>query len=306
MPTITQHYNITGPTPFVDVETLRDNRLYVDPYAIRLAKSPQPFADEAVECADTFCHQVTQAVIDGTVASFRRGEDLLQHFTEPSETRLGMAAAGFQGHGGSEGTGSRVWQTLISDVEFLVRMGVWRQIEDLPLFVEGVDRDITSDVTTRIIYRPLARFTEAMIEAFPHFTAGENTVKLFTKQVWDPQAREWTTAEVLLPVVDGKPLLLVPKAWARPTLLMTARRYYETSVLTFAQLEQAVLSSKGELLTTPKRLLKKQEGLARGRATTISVTQRAFESEQDLLAHFKSYVASRLPVATDEDGESAA
>lgn len=306
MPTVSEHYKIHGPTPFVDVEILNDNRLYVDPHAIRLAKSPQPFADEAVDCADTFCREVTEAVIDGTSASCRRGEELLQHFTEPSETRLGMAASGFQGHGGSEGIGSRVWETLITDVEFLVRMGVGRQIEDLPLFVEGVDRDITSDVTTRIVYHPLARFTEAMIDAFPHFTASGNAVEKFTKQVWDPEQREWTTAEVLLPVAHGKPLLLVPKGWARATLLMTARRYYETSVLTFAQLEQAVLSSKGELLTTPKRLLKKQEALARGRSTSIRVTQRAFECEQDLLAHFKSYVASRLPVSNDEKGESAA
>jgi hypothetical protein len=305
MPKLTQHYNITGPVPFTDVEILSDNRLYVDPHAIRLARFPQPFAAQAIECADTFCHEVTESVIDGTPASYGRGEDLLQHFSEPSETRLGMAATGFQGHGGSDGVGSLIWRTLVSNVEFLVRMGVLRHIEDLPVFVEGVDRDITSDVTTRIIYHPLALFTEAMIDAFPEFTAGTNKAETFTKQVWDPTAHEWTTADVLLPVIHGKPVLLVPKGWARPTLLMTARRYYETSVLSFAQLEQAVLSSKGDLLTTPKRLLKKQEGLARGRATSIQVTRRAIESEQDLLAHFKTYVAARIAADADKSDEAA-
>lgn len=304
MPTITQRYDITGPTPFLDVETDSDNRLYLDPCAIRLAKWPQPFADQAVECGDSFCEEITRSVIDGTAASHRRGESLLQHFTEPAETRLGMAAAGFQGHGASLGIGSRIWETLITDVEFLVRTGVLRRIEDLPLFVEGVDRDITSDVTTRIIYHPLARFTEAMLEVFPHFTAAGNRVHSYTKQVWDPRAREWTTADVVLPVVDGRPLLLVPKGWARATLLMSARRYYETSVLSFAQLEQAVLSAKGDLLTTPKRVLKTQDGLGRGRATSISVTRRAIENEQDLLAHFRSYVASRLSAVGE--GDSAA
>lgn len=300
MPTITQHYGIAGPTPFVDVETLNDNRLYVDPHAIRLSTTPLPFAARAIEAADSFCQEVTRAIITGSPASYRRGEALLQQFSEPSETRLGMAAAGFLGHGGSAVIGTRVWNTLRSDAEFLVRLGVGRQIEDLPLFVEGVDRDITSDVTTRIIYHPLAQFTEAMIEAFPQFTAGSHAVRTFKKQVWDPATREWTTANVLLPVAHDKPLLLVPRGWARPRLLMSARRYYETSVLSFAQLEQSVLSSKGELLTTPKRVLKKQEGLARGRATSINVTQRAFENEQDLLSEFKSYVASRLTVANSE------
>lgn len=44
MPTITTHYGITGPVPFVDVEVTADNRLYVDPHAIRLRRTPQPFA----------------------------------------------------------------------------------------------------------------------------------------------------------------------------------------------------------------------------------------------------------------------
>ena len=42
MPTITTHYGITGPVPFVDVEVTADNRLYVDPHAIRLRRTPQP------------------------------------------------------------------------------------------------------------------------------------------------------------------------------------------------------------------------------------------------------------------------
>ena len=33
---------------------------------------------------------------------------------------------------------------------------------------------------------------------------------------------------VSLPVADGKTLLLVPTGWARPTLLMSAGRYYGT------------------------------------------------------------------------------
>ncbi|MGW6004374.1 hypothetical protein ACWFNS_09170 [Oerskovia enterophila] len=297
MPKITEHYKITGPVPFVDVEVLSDNRLFVDPHAIRLSRSPSPFVSQAIECADTFCSEVTESVIARTPASYRQGEALLQRFMEPAETRLGMAATGFQGHGGSEGIGSLIWQTLMSDVEFLVRMGVLRQIEDLPVFVEGVDRDITSDITTRIIYHPLARFTEAMIHTYPQFTAGTNVAQTYSKQVWDPVAREWTTADVLLPVIDGKPVLLVPKGWARSTLLMSASRYYETSVLSFAQLEQSVIDTDGKLIKTPKWALRRQAGLKRGRTTSIRVTRRAFESEQDLLKHFKSFVASRLPAS---------
>ena len=117
MPTITTHYGITGPVPFVDVEVTADNRLYVDPHAIRLRRTPQPFANQALECVDTFTHQVTDSIIKGAGATGRRGERLLQRFVEPWETRLGMSAKGFHGQRQSSTSaadgGSRVRGRLV-------------------------------------------------------------------------------------------------------------------------------------------------------------------------------------------------
>lgn len=293
MPRVSEYYGITRPVPFIDVEISADNRLYIDPRAIRLSRSPQPFAHEAVECADTFLAEITSCVIKGTPGDLVRGEELLQHFVEPWETRLGMAEEGFHGHGGAKIVGTWIWKTLTDDVRALVHVGVLRQLEDLPLFVEGVDRDITSDVTTRIVFGPLARFTAAMLAEFPEFTANGHEVKTFHKQVWNSTLRKWDIEEVTLPVADGKPLLLVPESWARQNLLMSATRYYETAVLSFAQLEQAAVASNGKLLKTPKHQLKKQSGLVRGRATIVRVTTRAINNEEDLLAAFKRFVDSK-------------
>lgn len=305
MPTITTHYGITGPVPFVDVEVTADNRLYVDPHAIRLRRTPQPFANQALECVDTFTHQVTDSIIKGAGATGRRGERLLQRFVEPWETRLGMSAKGFHGHGGADVVGAWIWDVLNNDVEALVRVGILKQIEDLPLFVEGVDRDITSDITTRIIFGPLAQFTQLMIDTYPQFNSAGHKTQAYRKQIWNPIIGDWDEADMTLPVVDGKPLVLVPREWARPTLLMSATRYYETSVLSFAQLEQAVRASDGRLIKTPKDRLKKQSGLGRGRGTNMRITMRAFDNAEDLLATFKAFVAERLD-KNDSDGRSAA
>lgn len=305
MPTVTAHYGITDPAPFIDVEVTADNRLYLDPHAIRLRKSGQPFADQALRCLDTFTEQVTDSILTGTPASLRHGEQLLQRFVEPWETRLGMSHRGFHGHGGADVVGTWIWDVLTDDVEALVRIGVLKQIEDLPLFVEGVDRDITSDITTRIIFDALATFTEQMMVQYPQFSAGEHRVKTFAKQIWSPDALGWVEAEMTLPVVDGKELLLVPAGWARPTLLMSAGRYYETSVLSFAQLERAVVGSNGKLIKTPKDRLKMQTGLGRGRSTNVAVTMRAFDSGEDLLAAFKAFVLERLD-KNQPDQESVA
>lgn len=294
MPTITEYYGISEPVPFVNVEVTADNRLYVDPHAIRLRKSGQPFADLALLCLDTFTQEVTDSILQGTPASLRRGEQILQRFVEPWETRLGMSRRGFHGHGGGDIVGTWIWGVLTDDVEALVRIGVLKQIEDLPLFVDGVDRDITSDITTRIVFDALVKFTAQMLVQYPEFTGGDHQVGTFTKQIWSTDALDWVDVEVTLPVADGKALLLVPTGWARPTLLMSAGRYYGTSVLTFAQLEQAVVGSDGKLIKTPKDRLKKQTGLGRGRGTNLAVTMRAFESGEDLLAAFKAFVRGRL------------
>ncbi|PPG67756.1 hypothetical protein C5C31_13925 [Rathayibacter rathayi] len=303
MPAVSEFYGIPGPVPFVDVEINADNRLYIDPHAVRLRRSELEFVDEAVDALDSFFGEVTGCVIDGSTSERRRGEDLLQHFVEPWETRLGMATRGFRGHGGASEVGTRIWDTLTDDVEALVRVGVLRQLEDLPLFVDGIDRDITSDVTTRVIYSALARFTASMIQTYPQFTAAGHEVREIEKQVWDPSSLRWTTSDVLLPMANGKELLLVPDGWARRTLLMSAVRFYETSVLSYAQLEQAAILSDGTLAKTPKDLLKQQPDLGRGRETITRVTKRAIGNEDDLLARFKSFVASRL--AEDDRGAAA-
>lgn len=297
MTRVSEHYGITGPVPFVDVEVDADNRLFLDPHAIRLASGPQPFQLEAVRCLDSFFSEVTRCVLSGSDVDRILGEALLQRFTEPWETRLGMSAAGFSGHGGADEIGSRIWEALNEDVRALVDVGALRRLEHLPLFVDGVDRDITSDIATRIVFAALAQFTADIVSRYPEFTSGAHRVEGVSRQVWSPESALWTETTLRLPVANGRVLLLVPKGWARPTLLMSAGRFYETTILSFAQLEQAVRDSRGKLLTTPKDRLKKQPGLARGRETNQAVTLRAIRTEDDLITAFENFVAEQIAKA---------
>ncbi|QKS13801.1 hypothetical protein HUN58_13810 [Curtobacterium sp. Csp1] len=290
---ISHYYGIKGPLPFVDVDLDDDNRLYVDPHVIRLMGSPLPFATNAVNCLDTFFDAVTNRIILGTRMALAEGEELLQKFSEPRETRLGMAKVGFHGHGGADKVGTDIWNALLGDVRVLITVGVFKQIEHIPLFVEGVDNDITSDLTTRIIYGPLADFTADMIAKYPQFRSVGEGVQTFTRQVWDPATSKWDTANVELPVVNGEPLLLVPRGWARERILMRARRFWSTIVLSYAQFETMVYAN-GKPVKTPKKVLKKQKGLEPGRDTNIRVTNRALKSQQDLVDAFTAFVDGKF------------
>lgn len=305
MPFVSDYYGIKTPMPFANVDVSSDNWLFLDPHAVRLTGCPQPYANEAIHCVDTFLTEIVRCVISGEPALFRRGEALLKRFKEPWETRLGMSSTGFHGHGGADDVGTWIWNALTVDLVTLVRVGILRHLEELPLFVDGVDRDITSDVTTRIMFAPLAQFTESMITKYPEFTMNEHHVRKVTCQVWDPASLEWGEKEFTLPVADGKPLLLIPTAWTRRTLLMSATRFYEKSVLDFAQIERAAPSSANKLIKTPKDQLMKQTGLGRGRSTNTRITLEALAKDENLIAYFKAFVASKFD-QDDENGLAAA
>lgn len=301
MPHVTDHYGIPEPVPFLNVDIDHDKPLFVDPRSVRLQADPEPFARQANHNTRTFFHETARCALSSDPADQRRGLDLLQHFEEPRETRLGYAAAGFSGHGGAAEVGTWIWEALTTDLEALLRVGILTQIEDLPLFVEGLAEDITSDLTTRIIFEPLSNFTASMVAAYPQFTANGHATVEVDRQVWDSTAHQWTTKEVVLPDANGHPLLLVPRDWARPSLLMSARRYYDTKVLGYAQLEQAVVSrDTGRLIKTPKPRLAQQEGLGRGRRTNLAVTERAQAKEEDLVATFKAFVDDKYQPLPDE------
>lgn len=305
MPTITEHYQITGPVPFTNVDVSTDNLLFLDPHAVRLSAAPAPFASDAIRCMDTFLAELVRCITADDLAAARRGEELLQRFNEPWETRLGMAALGYLGHGGAEDIGTAIWKALTEDLLALVQVGVLKHLEELPMFVKGVDRDITSDLTTRLLFEPLGRFTEAMLHAYPQFKAGSHETQQVTRRVWNPDTVDWDEATFELPIADGKPLLLVPTYWARRHLLMSATRFYEKAILDFAQLERAVLGSDGKLIKTPKDVLEKQTGLGRGRSTNLRLTLRALEHDENLVAYFKTFVASKYDQPRDEGATAA-
>ncbi|MFD6029084.1 hypothetical protein ACFWE5_00100 [Cellulosimicrobium funkei] len=297
---VTTHYSIPGPVPFLDVDVSIDKPMFVDPHAIRLSGTPQPFAADAIRCMETFFHEVTACALNNRQSDQRRGLALLQRFTEPWETRLGLAESGIQGHGGSDDVGEWIWDALRGDARMLVDVGILTQIEDIPLFVEGVAEDITSDLTTRIIFGPLAEFTAQMVAQFPQFTAAGHGTKKVERQVWDPQSRQWTTAVLDLPIADGRALLLVPRDWARATLLMSAGRFYETSTLSYVQMEQATVTQDGKVIKTRKEDLKKQQALGRGRATILEVVRRAHANGENLVEVFKSFVDSKYEPHDDD------
>lgn len=300
MTTVKQYYGISGDVPFLDVNVYVDNRLFVDAFAIRMGLGPAKFVKAANFCTETFFDEVTQCVVSANLQRRERGLKRLQKFEEPRETRLGMSKSGCNGHGGADGVGEDIWEILTGNAAALVQVGVLKHIEELPLFVPGIGNDITSDLTTRVIFEPLADFTREMVSVFPELS-GKEGVQPFVRQVWDPIAVAWIDQTIELPAVDGKPLLLVPKEWARHELTLNATRFYDTSLLSHIQMKRAVRLKDGKLVKTPKDRLREDAALRRGYDTILRIVEEAYGSNRsNLVVDFKRWAHERYRPTTED------
>ncbi|MCJ2110215.1 hypothetical protein MKK64_03135 [Methylobacterium sp. E-025] len=86
--------------------------------------------------------------------SLRSGEHdraiaLMSHLTEPQETFLGVSAADPNGRGVCRGQSGQLISAIIHSKAF--QSGLLTDLADMALYVEGIDRDKISDLTTNII-----------------------------------------------------------------------------------------------------------------------------------------------------------
>ena len=239
----------TTQLPFLDVCIDTDSPLVLDPSAIR--NSSHPRAPKARECLHSFFTEVLRCRDSSLPGELRRGLQLLQDLHEPNETRLGLTAEGSRGKGFGPEMGQLLWDELQTPV---CRSAALSRLEDLALFVSGVGKDLTSDMTTRVIFGVLVEFTQEMMQTYPSLAVGAVSR---TVRIWDTQALDWIEQEVSLPYADGKQLLLIPVEWTRGNLLMASRSFYNRKATETLQEEQTVV--RGDVRLVPsKRLLKEQ------------------------------------------------
>jgi hypothetical protein len=303
MPNISEYYEFeNAPVEFLDVDVADDNRLFLDPHALRIERGPSPFAREAKERLDSFFDEIVTCVLSPRTEDQDRGLDLLQHFEEPKETRLGLSRSGIDGHGGAGEVGKWIWHALATDARALIDVGVFKLVEHIPLFVDGVDRDITSDITTRIVFEPLARFTQAMVRKYPEFSQNGHRLSTYVRPVWNIRAAKWAEKSLELPEAEDKALLLVPRYWAQHRLLMSHGRYYDTALLSWVQEQLAVVDKRtGRLRKDPKWSLKRKRKYKRGRGTILRVTGEANKADEDLVDRFRAFVDHKYKRLDDDE-----
>lgn len=268
--------------PFEDLDAYGDTQLFLDPHAIRIVTGMEPYRSKAVASIDTFLQRLTTLVL-----SHENPGDILAHISEPKETHLGLADEGYAGHAGAEYLAQQIWTALTTDLEALLEIPILKHLEELPLFVKGIGNDITSDITTRIIFDALADFTQGCANQYPKLKQKE--ISTLTKTVWDSVQQDWVERTYKLPAIDGKPLVLIPKGWCRKQLLGSAKRFFGMGTLEYIQQEQSQYDDKGKLLRPSKKSLAKQQ-LKNIRDSNITTALAAAKNGSNIIEAFWKYV----------------
>jgi len=227
---VSEYYELGRKQPtldFVDVDIENDVPVYIDPSAIQ--NLSDDWSKQCLAMLSTFF----DSVLDALKANDRsRARDLLIRLQEPNETHFGLSRARSQGRGLGPYLVRKMCDNLAASSA--ARTGLLEDLEDTALFIEGIGKDIISDVTTNVIRGMLLSYTHSMASMYD-IPLEEG---VYSGSAWDPIRREWDESHTRMPVPGGRPLLLVPKVLVRHDLHLTKDDYFRNHLAPCLQSEE--------------------------------------------------------------------
>ncbi len=223
---------------FVDISNEFDTPVYVDPYAIEIRDDI--WAATASGYIREFFLEVLEAL---RVGDDFRARSLMSHMREPKETFLGIS----KGKPKGRGVGGIQSEQLINSIKEskAFSTGQLSDLSEMSLFVEGIDRDKVSDLTTNIIRSLLVDYTQEQCELY-----GIETQNYTGPSFWDNNRKNWVSNFVQLPFIDQDPILLVPKYIVRRRLCLDSQEFYNKQITDFLVAEN--LKANTSLVQTIK------------------------------------------------------
>ena len=220
---------------FVDIDINRDKPLFIDPY--RISKLSGPFIDEANDVINSFFSYLVELLKAG---NYEKARSIFTNLNEVNETCLGYSKGRPRGNGLGPKKSNELFEAISRSKA--TSLGVLNSLEDIKVFVDGVNSDRISDMTTNIIRKLLIEYTQNQCNIFNiPLTPG-----IASGMFWDIESRSWKQEYTDMLVIKDKKYLLVPKIIVTYGDRITADDYYNRFVLDFLQGEN--LKNRTELV----------------------------------------------------------
>lgn len=217
---------------FVNIDTDRDTPLFVDPFFLGIRTDS--WSINASRTLRSFFQTFVRLIQAGDQVQARA---LFDHLHEPNETCLGLSRGRPRGNAIGLVDGQRLFESIVQSRA--VTTGVVEDIEDFRLFIDGIDKDKVSDMTTNIIRRHLVEYTkqQCILWGIP-LQEG-----VPTGDCWVREQQAWVNSYDQGLVIDGRRILLTPKSVVSYAKKYTSKAYYQHFVLEFLQHEHLSLQS---------------------------------------------------------------
>lgn len=273
---------------FVDIDTARDTRLFVDPYAIDIRQDA--WSHECSQHLRSFFNALITALRDGEDA---RAEHLASNLHESNETFLGLSRGRPQGRGIGRDQARQILDALRQSRA--VQTGLLSELAETELFIEGIGSDKISDLTTNIIRGPLLAYTRKEAELWGMTL----TPNVALSPIWDPNREDWVQAPRETIVVEGKPVILVPKFSVRKVLSLNSQEFYNEQI---SYLQQEYLHAGQALvhvLRSGEHVVHKKDVKAHHPKSKSSLAAFA-QQHPDVLAQYKQLAGAKGVLDPDE------
>lgn len=209
---------------FFDYELGKDTYKFLDPYYI--AKKEDAFLADCNEYVETFFNTFLYLLRYNE----REAYNLFLHLGEVNEICLGMSKGKPAGRGIGPSNAQSIFTGIKNSDAF--KNGVAEGIEDVRIFVEGVDKDKISDMVANIIKFPLIKYTEAQCELFDI-----PLQSVESGYYWNKTTTQWERGHHKMLVIDGEKYLLFPKNLVSNSKYYCKDEYLRMYVLTYLQQE---------------------------------------------------------------------
>lgn len=208
---------------FVDIYVNADKKFFLDPAKL-------------LDFDDAMSVQMSNSIVKyfEKMLQFIRNEDkanslrLLSGLREPKEIHLGYATNGYIGNAVGGIKGEKIYKKMSESNA--VKTGLLKDLEESALLVEGINRDIISDMTVMITKKYLISFTQEQCRKLQI-----PMKKVKAGKIWDEKQNLWVEIESELPVYDNKPMILVPKKIVTDKLMLDSQDFYRNELLSFVQ-----------------------------------------------------------------------
>jgi len=187
---------------FIDIDLDKDCPLYIDPFLI--ANINCQWAIQTDRVIKNFFNEFKLQILNN---EYDRAEELLQFMAEPKETCLGISKKGtMNGRGVGKLNAKGILEKIVESNA--IEKGLLKNIEDITIFVDDIDRDKLSDMVTNIIRKKLIEYTQSQCKLW-----NIELVEADTLPYWNPVDSRWVySSENLLVIDKTREILLVPKS----------------------------------------------------------------------------------------------